>query len=93
MFKVNQYFDGRVMSIAFGGSETPATVGVMAVGDYEFNSDKPEIMHVLFGTMLVKLPGAENWQAVQAGEKFDVPGTSSFKVRLEEETAYLCEYC
>lgn len=30
MFKVNEYFDGTVKSIAFGTAEGPATIGVMA---------------------------------------------------------------
>jgi uncharacterized protein YaiE (UPF0345 family) len=34
MFKTNEYFDGRVKSIAFHGQEKPATVGVMAAGEY-----------------------------------------------------------
>ncbi|MEN9461547.1 MAG: hypothetical protein RIS84_1567, partial [Pseudomonadota bacterium] len=32
MFKTNEYFDGKVKSIAFQTAEYPATVGVMAVG-------------------------------------------------------------
>ena len=36
MFKVNEYFDGTVKSIAFGTAEGPATIGVMAPGEYEF---------------------------------------------------------
>ncbi len=32
MFKINQYFDGKVASIAFQTATLPATVGVMAVG-------------------------------------------------------------
>lgn len=35
MFKVNEYFDGTVKSIAFGTAEGPATIGVMAPGEYE----------------------------------------------------------
>ena len=30
MFKVNEYFDGTVKSIAFEMTEGPATIGVMA---------------------------------------------------------------
>ncbi|MBP1733586.1 MAG: hypothetical protein H6Q55_4015 [Deltaproteobacteria bacterium] len=33
MFKVNEYFDGKVKSIAFSPAEGPATVGVMAKGE------------------------------------------------------------
>ena len=38
MFKVNEYFDGTVKSIAFGTAEGPATIGVMAPGEYEFGT-------------------------------------------------------
>lgn len=40
MFKVNEYFDGNVASIAFATPEGPATVGVMAVGEYEFGTSQ-----------------------------------------------------
>ena len=33
MFKVNEYFDGSVKSIAFGMTAGPATIGVMAVAN------------------------------------------------------------
>ena len=92
MFKVNEYFNGRVMSIAFSPKDAPATLGVMAIGDYEFKTDKPEVMHVVSGALVVKLPGASQWETFQAGSRFDVPGSSSFQVRVEQEAAYLCEY-
>ena len=38
MFKVNEYFDAKVASIAFQADTKPATVGVMAPGDYEFGT-------------------------------------------------------
>ena len=43
MFKVNEYFDGTVKSIAFGTAEGPATIGVMAPGEYEFGTSQREI--------------------------------------------------
>ena len=42
MFKVNSYFDGKVSSIAFQGETLPATVGVMAPGEYEFGTSQHE---------------------------------------------------
>ncbi|MFC9729796.1 pyrimidine/purine nucleoside phosphorylase [Streptomyces roseolus] len=92
MFKVNEYFDGTVKSIAFTGAEGPATVGVMAPGDYEFGTGKREIMHVVSGALTVKLPGSDDWRTLRAGEKFDVPADSTFRLKVAEETAYLCEY-
>lgn len=62
MFQVNEYFNGTVKSIAFAGEEGPATVGVMAPGEYEFGTAKREIMHVVSGALTVKLPGSDNWK-------------------------------
>ncbi|MFF5504584.1 pyrimidine/purine nucleoside phosphorylase [Streptomyces roseolus] len=92
MFKVNEYFDGTVKSIAFTGAEGPATVGVMAPGEYEFGTGKREIMHVVSGALTVRLPGSDDWRTFGAGEKFDVPADSTFQLKVAEETAYLCEY-
>ncbi|WP_030552435.1 pyrimidine/purine nucleoside phosphorylase [Streptomyces exfoliatus] len=92
MFKVNEYFDGTVKSIAFEGSEGPATVGVMAAGEYEFGTAKREIMHVVSGALTVKLPGSDVWEKFGAGSRFDVPADSKFQLKVAVETAYLCEY-
>jgi uncharacterized protein YaiE (UPF0345 family) len=92
MFKVNEYFDGNVASIAFATADGAATVGVMAVGEYEFGTSSVEIMHVVSGALTVKLPGRDGWETFAAGTQFTVPADSSFGVRTEVETAYLCEY-
>ncbi len=92
MFKVNEYFDGKVKSIAFASPEGPATIGVMAPGDYEFGTSSIEIMSVIAGAMDIKLPGTEEWQTIQAGESFEVAANVKFGVRMQVETAYLCLY-
>jgi len=92
MFKVNEYFDGKVKSIAFASPEGPATIGVMAPGDYEFGTSSIEIMSVIAGAMDIKLPGSEEWQTVKAGESFEVAANVKFGVRMQVETAYLCLY-
>lgn len=92
MFKVNEYFDGTVKSIAFTGTEGPATVGVMAPGEYEFGTAQREIMHVVSGALIVKLPGSDNWETFNAGDQFKVPANSKFQLQVKVDTAYLCEY-
>lgn len=92
MFKTNEYFDGKVKSIAFQTETLPATVGVMAPGDYQFNTGEPERMTVVSGALTVQLPGDGNWQTYNAGDSFDVPGNASFGVKVAVETAYLCLY-
>ena len=92
MFKVNEYFDGDVASIAFATADGPATVGVMAVGEFEFGTSQLEIMSVVSGALTVQLPGTQEWETFAAGTQFTVPADSRFTVRAEVETAYLCEY-
>jgi uncharacterized protein YaiE (UPF0345 family) len=92
MFKVNEYFDGTVKSIAFGMTDGPATIGVMAPGDYEFGTSQLEIMHVVAGALTVKLPGNDSWETFAAGSQFTVPANSKFQLKVAQDTAYLCEY-
>lgn len=92
MFKVNEYFNGKVKSIAFTSSEGPATVGVMATGEYEFGTATVEIMTVVSGAMDIKLPGSDTWKTIKAGESFEVAANVKFGVRMQVETAYLCLY-
>ncbi len=92
MFKVNEYFDGTVKSIAFDMATGPATIGVMAAGDYEFGTSQLEVMHVIAGSLDVKLPGSERFETFGAGSQFTVPANSKFQLRVAADTAYLCEY-
>ncbi|MBU0664364.1 MAG: pyrimidine/purine nucleoside phosphorylase [Proteobacteria bacterium] len=92
MFKVNEYFEGKVKSIAFTSLEGPATIGVMAPGEYEFGTSSVEIMSVISGAMEVRLPGNDKWQSIKAKESFEVAANIKFGVRIETETAYLCLY-
>ena len=78
MFKVNEYFDGTVKSIAFGTAEGPATIGVMAPGEYEFGTAQREIMHVVSGALTVKLPESSDWEtSLPAASSTSRPTASS----------------
>lgn len=92
MFDVNEYFEGKVKSIAFAGENLPATVGVMAAGDYEFSTSKKEVMTVVSGALTVQLPGDSEWQTFTAQQSFIVAANQSFKVKVASDTAYLCTY-
>ena len=92
MFKTNEYFDGQVKSIAFETADGPATIGVMAEGEYEFGTSSKEIMSVTSGQLDVKLPGADSWVSYSAGDQFIVEKGLSFGVRAIGHTAYLCLY-
>lgn len=92
MFKTNEYFDGKVKSVAFKTETLPATIGVMAPGDYEFNTNDKERMTVVSGSMDVTFPDSETAMSFAEGESFDVDADSTFNVSVSVETAYLCLY-
>ena len=92
MFKTNEYFDGKVTSIAFETPEGAATIGVMAEGEYEFGTSSKEIMSVTAGALDVRLPGSTGWQRIGEGETFTVEAGQRFGVKSIGQTAYLCLY-
>ncbi|WP_297831004.1 pyrimidine/purine nucleoside phosphorylase [Pseudomonas sp.] len=92
MFKVNEYFDGTVKSIAFSQAEGQATIGVMAAGKYDFGTSQREIMHVISGALKVKLPDNDEFEEFAAGSQFNLPANCKFKLEVDVDTAYLCEY-
>lgn len=92
MFKTNEYFEGKVMSIALETPEGPATVGVMAAGEYEFGTSSIEHMTVTSGVMHVMLPGESEWKAYKPFETFIVPKDAKFKVKMNTDVSYRCLY-
>jgi len=92
MFKVNEYFEGKVKSIGFQTEEGPATVGVMAPGDYDFSTSSVEYMTVTSGLMSVLLPDEEEWRDYRDFETFKIEKDKSFKVKVLEDTSYRCLY-
>jgi len=92
MLDVNEYFEGKVKSIAFDGGDLPATVGVMAPGEYTFSTSAREYIVVVNGKLTVKLPGADAWQSFVGGETFTVEANESFDLQVAIDTAYLCKY-
>ena len=92
MLKVNEYFDGAVKSIALQTSTLPATVGVMAKGEYTFGTDCKEVMTVVCGELSIRQPGEEQWQTYEDGQTFEVEANVKFEVKALVDTAYLCKY-
>jgi len=92
MFKTNEYFDGKVKSIAFSTPEGPATMGVMAAGEYEFGTSTTEYMTVISGAMTVKLPGEQEWKEYRPFDTFIVAKDCKFNLRIAADAAFLCLY-
>lgn len=92
MFKTNEYFDGKVKSIAFETADCPATIGVMEKGEYVFGTSTVEYMTVTSGKMDVKLPGETQWKTYKEFETFIVPKDVKFNVKVDGDTSYRCYY-
>jgi uncharacterized protein YaiE (UPF0345 family) len=92
VLKINEYFEGQVKSISFQSPTLPASVGVMAPGEYEFGTSQKETMTVVCGELVVCLPGGSGWQTFGAGDSFVVDANQRFQLKVAGDTAYLCTY-
>lgn len=92
MLEVNEYFEGKVKSIALQTETLPATVGVMSPGEYEFGTSQKEVMTVVSGALTIRFPGTEEWKTFKQGEQFELDANIKFGVKVEIETAYFCTY-
>lgn len=64
----------------------------MLAGEFEFGTDKPELMEMIGGEMDVQLPGESDWVTYSTGSSFNVPGSSKFKVRVSKLADYICSF-
>lgn len=92
MFQVNEYFNGTVKSLGFNNNGGKFTVGVMAKGDYEFSTSSREYMTLVSGSWDIKLPGQSDFKKYEIGSTFIVEKGSTFLLKVNEESAYLCKY-
>lgn len=90
--KHNSYFDGGVQSVGFERLGRRMTVGVVAPGEYHFDTSAPERMTVVSGELLVRLAGASEFRPFPAGTIFEIAGKSGFDVKTLAPAAYLCEF-
>ena len=89
----NIYFDGKVISRnIFLKDGSKKTLGVMLVGEYEFNTESRELMEIISGKLNLKLKGDDEWKLIKEGMGFNVPKNSSFKVEVLELANYTCSY-
>jgi uncharacterized protein YaiE (UPF0345 family) len=57
-----------------------------------FNTQAPELMEINLGVCKVRLAGETEWKTYSAGEKFTVPGNSSFDIEVLETLDYVCHF-
>ncbi|TFZ00216.1 pyrimidine/purine nucleoside phosphorylase [Ramlibacter humi] len=91
--RANVYFDGKCVShtLAFPDG-TKKSVGVILPATLTFNTGAPEIMECVGGSCEYKLAGTSEWKKSGVGEKFSVPGNTSFEIRVTEPYHYICHF-
>ena len=92
MIAVNEYFGGNVKSLSLTGTTGKETVGVMAPGEYEFSTSQRELMSIISGALVVKLPDSDVFEPFYKGDMFEVPANTKFQLKVYVDTAYLCQY-
>ena len=91
--KANVYFDGKCVShTVLLPNGTRSTIGVIFPSSLTFNTAAPELMEINIGSCKVRLKGEEGWKIYGAGEKFTVPGNSSFDIEVTEMLDYVCHF-
>ena len=91
--KANVYFDGKCVSHNLTYPDgTKKSVGVVLPASLTFNTGAPEIMECVAGSCEYKLAGTDVWLTSAAGDKFNVPGNSSFDIRVSEAYHYICHF-
>lgn len=91
--QANVYFDGKCVSHAVTLADgTKKSVGVVLPAQLTFNTGAPEIMECVAGSCEYKLAGASEWKQSRPGDRFSIPGNSSFDIRVTEPYHYICHF-
>jgi purine/pyrimidine-nucleoside phosphorylase len=91
--QANVYFDGKCVSHSLSKADgTKLSVGVILPAQLTFNTGAPEIMECVAGACEYKLAGSDTWAKSSAGDKFHVPGNSSFEIKVTEAFHYICHF-
>ena len=91
--RANVYFDGKCVSHSVIYPDgTRKSVGVILPASLTFNTGAPEIMECVAGDCEYRLAGSDAWIRSCAGEKFSVPGNSTFEIRVTGAYHYICHF-
>lgn len=91
--KANLYFDGKCVShtVLFTDG-TKKTLGVIFPSALTFNTGAPEIMELNAGKCRIRIKGESEWKSYEGGQRFNVPGNSSFDIETMETLDYVCHF-
>ena len=91
--QANIYFDGKCVShtVIFPDA-TKKTIGVIFPSSLTFNTGAPETMELNAGKCRIRLNSDADWKTYEGGQRFDVPGNSSFEIETLETLDYVCHF-
>ena len=92
--EANVYFGGKCVShgitLADGSRKS---VGVIMPATLTFTTGAPEVMEIVAGACSVRLGGEAEWHNFEAGQRFNVPGSSSFDIQVVGSPMhYVCHF-
>ena len=91
--KANVYFDGKCVSHGVTLADgTKKSVGEILPATLTYSTGAPEQMECVAGGCEYKLAGSDRWLRSSAGERFSVPGDSSFDIRVTDAYHYICHF-
>ena len=91
--QANVYFDGKCVSHSITLADgSKKSVGVILPASLTFNTGAPEIMECVAGSCEYKLKGTDAWVKSGPGQKFNVPGNTSFEIKVTEPYHYICHF-
>ena len=91
--QANVYFDGKCVSHGITLADgTKKSVGVILPATLTFNTGAPEVMECVAGGCEYLLAGSSIWVKSGPGDRFAVPGNSSFQIRVTEAYHYICHF-
>ena len=92
MYKLRKYHGDRVQSLTYEKDRKAASVGIMAVGNYEFGALANEHYTVTSGRIFLWNEKNEKWDPFVPFETFMIPVNTNFKLKIEEISTFLCVY-
>ena len=91
--QANVYFDGKCVSHTVTLADgVRKSVGVILPSTLTFNTGAPEVMECVAGGCEYRLAGTDAWLKSGPGDKFSIPGNSSFDIRVSEAYHYICHF-
>ena len=91
--KANVFFEGRCVSHTVHFPDgSRKSVGVMLPGSLRFETAAPEQMERLEGRCRVEIGDSGKLTEYRGGQRFEVPGHSSFRIETLETLHYVCHF-